>query len=155
MDADHETDVSAALWRARYRQLERQNRDLVTSCEEFRDSVLNQRHQLEEPCLDNDQINAVLGLFDDTIGMALRLQGNPPKTTSQDSVKSKGSPSKAKKAADEISRRFGDHPSMHNIAYNATEIHLCIKGEISREDVRQIISIAGNNTLIVSRAGVF
>ena len=29
-----------------------------------RDAVLHQRHQLEEPCLDNDQTNAVLGLFD-------------------------------------------------------------------------------------------
>lgn len=34
---------------------------------EFRDAVLEERHQLEAPCLDNDQTtNAVLGLFDGT-----------------------------------------------------------------------------------------
>lgn len=32
---------------------------------EFRDCVLNGRNQLEAPCLDNDQTNAVLALFDD------------------------------------------------------------------------------------------
>jgi hypothetical protein len=45
--------------------------EVVASSNEFRDAVLNQRHQLEEPCLDNDQTNAVLGLFDDTIGNTL------------------------------------------------------------------------------------
>lgn len=39
--------------------------------EEFRDSVLNQRHQLAENGMDNDQVNDVLGLFDDTIGAVL------------------------------------------------------------------------------------
>jgi hypothetical protein len=37
------------------------------STEEFRDAVLNQRWQLESPMLDNDQTNAVLGLFDDRV----------------------------------------------------------------------------------------
>lgn len=43
---------------------------------EFRDSVLCQRHQLEEPCLDNDQTNAVLGLFDMLIG-DIRAESQP------------------------------------------------------------------------------
>lgn len=47
-----------------------ENERLVAACEDFRDSVLNQRYQLEEPCLDSDQTNAVLGLYDDTIGAA-------------------------------------------------------------------------------------
>ena len=34
--------------------------DLVAACHEFRDAVLYGRHQLEEPCLDGDQTNAVL-----------------------------------------------------------------------------------------------
>lgn len=41
---------------------------LRAACVEFRDCVLFGRHQLEEPCLDSDQTNAVLSLFDDVIG---------------------------------------------------------------------------------------
>ena len=41
----------------------------------FRDAVLNQRHQLETPCLDNDQTNAVLALFDDCFGPIPADQG--------------------------------------------------------------------------------
>lgn len=44
------------------------------ACEEFRDAVLHQRHQLAENGMQNDQINDVLGLFDDTIGAALPLR---------------------------------------------------------------------------------
>lgn len=46
---------------------EREAERLKAACEEFRDCVLNGRHQLESPCLDGDQTNAVLGLFDDTV----------------------------------------------------------------------------------------
>lgn len=45
---------------------------LVEAAEEFRDCVLNERHHLEDAGLDNDQINAVLGLFDDTFSAALQ-----------------------------------------------------------------------------------
>lgn len=41
---------------------------LVEECKEFREAVLNERHQLAEGGFCSDQINAVLGLFDDTIG---------------------------------------------------------------------------------------
>lgn len=41
--------------------------EMREALEEFRDAVLNGRHQLEAPCLDNDQTNAVLGLFDDIL----------------------------------------------------------------------------------------
>lgn len=34
---------------------------------EFRDCVLNDRHELEQPCLDGDQTNSVLALFDRVI----------------------------------------------------------------------------------------
>lgn len=37
--------------------------------ETFRDSVLNGRNELEEPCLNNYQTNAVLGLFDRSISL--------------------------------------------------------------------------------------
>jgi len=40
--------------------------------EEFRDCVLNNRDELESPCLDNDQTNAVLRLFDRLITEALK-----------------------------------------------------------------------------------
>lgn len=46
------------------------NDDLLAACEDFRDSVLHGRHHLES-VLDNDQTNAVLGLYDDTIGAAV------------------------------------------------------------------------------------
>ena len=55
-------------------QLEARDRriaELLEASDEFRDSVLNQRGPLEEPCLDNDQTNALLSLYDDTIGQAL------------------------------------------------------------------------------------
>lgn len=39
-----------------------------TQLERFRDAVLNERFQLEEGTLNNDQINAVLALFDDQFG---------------------------------------------------------------------------------------
>ncbi len=44
---------------------------LLAACEEFRESVLNGRHQLESPCLDPDQTNAVLSLFDDMVVSAI------------------------------------------------------------------------------------
>ncbi len=44
---------------------------VIAACRDFRDCVLHGRHQLEAPCLDNDQTNAVLSLFDDTIGALL------------------------------------------------------------------------------------
>lgn len=55
----------------RIAQLEAANREMVDRASEFRDSVLNWRHQLEEGTIDSDQTNAVLGLFDDTMGNAL------------------------------------------------------------------------------------
>jgi hypothetical protein len=75
-----EEELTAALGQSMDREAELQEklrnvkaeRDrLKEACAEFRDSILHQRHQLEEPCLDNDQTNAVLGLFDDTIGQAI------------------------------------------------------------------------------------
>jgi hypothetical protein len=45
--------------------------ELVEACETFRDAVLNQRHQLEEPCLDSSQTNAVLDLYDEVIGKVI------------------------------------------------------------------------------------
>lgn len=42
---------------------------LILAAGEFRDAVLYQRKQLEAPCLDNDQTNAVLNLFDDYFPM--------------------------------------------------------------------------------------
>lgn len=44
---------------------------MLEACADFRDRVLNQRCQFEEPCLDNDQTNAVLKAFDETIGAAI------------------------------------------------------------------------------------
>lgn len=38
--------------------------ELRAVCVDFRDCVLNGRNQLEAPCLDNDQTNAVLASFD-------------------------------------------------------------------------------------------
>lgn len=44
-------------------ELRQQMRTLRDACADFRDSVLNSRHQLAESSLDNDQTNAVLGAF--------------------------------------------------------------------------------------------
>ena len=41
------------------------------ACEEFRDTVLNQRHQLCDNNMTNDQVNDVLNAFDETIGAVL------------------------------------------------------------------------------------
>lgn len=41
------------------------------SCHEFRDAILNERQQMAEMDFDSDMINAVLGVYDDTIGAAL------------------------------------------------------------------------------------
>lgn len=54
-------------------EIDRLNAELARERERasaFRESVLNERHQLAEAGLDNDQINAVLGLFDDAFGDA-------------------------------------------------------------------------------------
>ena len=57
---------------ARARELaDARYRPLVEAVERFRDAVLHQRGNLEEPCLDNDQTNAVLAEFDDEIGREL------------------------------------------------------------------------------------
>jgi hypothetical protein len=45
--------------------------ELVVKANEFREAVLHERYQLAESGLDGDQVNAVLGLFDDTIGSLL------------------------------------------------------------------------------------
>jgi hypothetical protein len=39
--------------------------EFVEGFQELRDCVLSQRHHLEEPCLDNDQTNAVLHQIDE------------------------------------------------------------------------------------------
>ncbi len=44
---------------------------------EFRDSVLNERHQLEDAGMDSDKTNAVLSLFDDLLGDFLPLPPQP------------------------------------------------------------------------------
>jgi hypothetical protein len=51
---------------------------LRQACEDFRDAVLNQRGNLEEPCLGNDQTNAVLAEFDSTVAS---LTTEPAKLT--------------------------------------------------------------------------
>jgi hypothetical protein len=45
--------------------LDRIKRAERARAETFRDAVLHERYQLAEAGLDNDQVNAVLGLFDD------------------------------------------------------------------------------------------
>ena len=50
---------------------------LTAACEEFRDNVLNERNQLAEACLNNDQTNAVLREFDNTIGAVLTEANQP------------------------------------------------------------------------------
>jgi hypothetical protein len=60
------------LLRARLAAAERERDRLREACETFRDAVLYGRHQLEEPCLDNDQTIAVLGLFNDTFAASPR-----------------------------------------------------------------------------------
>lgn len=50
---------------------------LDKACADFRDVVLNQRAQLEAPCLDNDQTNAVLAAFDEAL-QPQPAPGQPP-----------------------------------------------------------------------------
>lgn len=59
---EKERDFMTEKWN----ELCAQDDRLRSALEEFRDSVLNGRHQLES-VLDNDQTNAVLGLFDDSL----------------------------------------------------------------------------------------
>ena len=44
---------------------------LAEACKEFRESVLHDRHQLAEEGFSSEQTNAVLDLFDDTIGSVI------------------------------------------------------------------------------------
>lgn len=44
---------------------------LRVACEEFRESVLHQRGPMAENGMVGDQVNDVLGLYDDTVGAAL------------------------------------------------------------------------------------
>lgn len=64
-------DDAAKAISAAHQSATEQMKPLVEACNELRDSVLNWRHQLEEGTIDSDQTNAVLGLFDDTVGQAL------------------------------------------------------------------------------------
>ena len=60
------------------------NAELLEACKNFRDAVLWGRYQLEEPCLDNDQTNAVLDLFDDLVGAVITTQSDLPTETTHD-----------------------------------------------------------------------
>lgn len=60
----------AAKYQSERDTLADQNRRLREACQEFRDSVL---HGME--FMDNDNINAVLSVFDETIGAALEPKG--------------------------------------------------------------------------------
>jgi len=51
---------------------------LTEAANEFRDIVLNERYGIAESGMDGDQINCVLGAFDDTIGAALTDTPQPP-----------------------------------------------------------------------------
>lgn len=51
------------------------NAELLAAAEIFRDSVLHQRHSMAENGMTNDQVNDVLGLFDDTLGEAIAKAG--------------------------------------------------------------------------------
>ena len=64
-------DFRAALSTPAPSEMTERERVLRDAADEFRDSVLNQRHGLAENGMTSDQINDVLGLFDDTIGTAL------------------------------------------------------------------------------------
>lgn len=63
---------------------ERQYAELVAAADSFRDAVLNGRGRFEAPTLDNEQTNAVLREYDDTIGAALAaLSPAPPAERSE------------------------------------------------------------------------
>lgn len=62
------SDSTCSLTR---QELIAENERLQKVCEEFRDTVLNQRHQLCDNDMTNDQVNDVLNAFDETIGAVL------------------------------------------------------------------------------------
>lgn len=55
--------------------MEQQRDELLAAAEIFRDSVLHQRHSMADNGMTNDQVNDVLGLFDDTLGEAIAKAG--------------------------------------------------------------------------------
>lgn len=56
--------------------MEQQRDELLAAAEIFRDSVLHQRHSMADNGMTNDQVNDVLGLFDDTLGEAIAKAGD-------------------------------------------------------------------------------
>ncbi len=66
-----EPDPQSADDTSTRQELIAENERLQKVCEEFRDTVLNQRHQLCDNDMTNDQVNDVLNAFDETIGAVL------------------------------------------------------------------------------------
>ncbi len=88
---------------------------LKIAASEFRECVLGGRHQLEAPCLDNDQTNAVLGLFDDLFAQPEPERSDrpcpaiPPLTTPGSNAASPPVPSAAGRRQEMDAKEFLDH----------------------------------------------
>lgn len=80
----HPTDIYQIIENDNPAPVAPESARLTEACVDFRDCVLNQRHELEAPCLDNGQTNAVLGLFDDIVGPLLsKTKGGDDKCDSK------------------------------------------------------------------------
>ena len=68
--------------------------EVMAAAEEFRDTVLNSRHELAETVEGSEQVNAVLSAFDRTIGVAIdaqrRREEEREKPVTEASMRSRG-----------------------------------------------------------------